>query len=229
MAEQNGAAESVYQRIRALIFDRSIPPGERINIDRLARELGVSQTPVREAVQRLEGDKLVFARRPRGYQTSDLLTEQQLGEMFEVRLLLEPWAARAGAELEGDLGGQLFAEIARFQDEQAHAHGGVHANFHHDVRFHEAILGAVDPGFLLAAFTQLHSHLHLFRLFPADRDGSCTLAEHTAIARAISDGAPEEAETAMRMHLHSSLDRFSEGLREAPAGAPPVGPLRSTG
>ncbi|RAF22341.1 hypothetical protein DN545_31450, partial [Burkholderia multivorans] len=58
---------TVYARIKAMILDGTVPPGERITIDRMARELGVSQTPVREAMQRLEGDKLVRTRQPRGY------------------------------------------------------------------------------------------------------------------------------------------------------------------
>lgn len=215
MAEQNGAAQSVYEQIRALIFERRIPPGEKINIDRIARQLGVSQTPVREAIQRLEGDRLVFARKPRGYQTSDLLTGEQLGEMFEVRLLLEPWAARAGAELDGHLGRALLEEIARFHEEQDDARPeSVLSIFYHDVRFHEMILAAVDDSFLVPAFEQLHAHLHLFRLFPADRDGSRTLAEHTAIARAVMEGDPDRAEAAMTTHLHSALERFGEGLSE---------------
>lgn len=214
MVRSNGAADSVYQQIRSLIFDREIPPGEKLSIDGLARQLGVSHTPVREALRRLEGDKLVVARQPRGYRTSDVLSAEELREMFEVRLLLEPWAARlAAVEARDNPGPLLMAELARFEEEQAVATAdSAQPNFRHDVRFHQLILDSARNHFLLDAFAQLHAHLHLFRLFPADSEGTCTLAEHAAIAQAIGDSDADAAEEAMVVHLHSALDRFGEGL-----------------
>lgn len=106
---------TVYARIKAMILDGTVPPGERITIDRMARELGVSQTPVREAMQRLEGDKLVRTRQPRGYATTPLLTKRDLEMMIEVRLLLEPWAARmAAVDRASNPGRALLAEIDAF-------------------------------------------------------------------------------------------------------------------
>lgn len=208
--------ESVHARIRRLIMERRIPPGERIVIDRLARHLGVSQTPVREALRRLEGDGLVLPRQPRGYGTSDVLTAAQLGDLFEVRLLLEPWAARDAATRGAVLGELLTEEIARFQraQESGPEHGSPTRNFTHDQRFHALLLEGADDSVLRTSFDQLHAHLHLFRLFPADLDGECTLVEHTAIADAIRSGDPDAAEAAMTAHLHQAFERFSEGVAE---------------
>lgn len=109
------ADPTVYARIKAMILDGTVPPGERITIDRIARELGVSQTPVREAMQRLEGDKLVRTRQPRGYATTPLLTKRDLEMMIEVRLLLEPWAARmAAVDRASNPGRALLAELDAF-------------------------------------------------------------------------------------------------------------------
>ena len=66
------AVPDVYTAMRASILDGGIAPGTRINIDAVARSLGVSQTPVREVLQRLEGDNLVVYNPGRGYSTTPL-------------------------------------------------------------------------------------------------------------------------------------------------------------
>lgn len=216
------APASVYERIRAMILSNAIAPGEKLNIDQLARQLGVSQTPVREAVQRLEGDQLVVARQPRGYATTQLLDEAGLRHMFEVRLLLEPWCARAAAvDRANNPGAAMLRELERFAGE---VQGDPrHLMSAHDSRFHELILGAVGNPFLTNAFRQMHPHLHLFRLYPADIDGEHTVAEHGRIARAIAAAEPEEAERAMRAHLLNAMERFSAGVD---GGAPSLGDVR---
>src|SRR5690606_28828658 len=87
-------SRSVYDRIREKIVRNDLRPGTKINIDALVRELGVSQTPVREALHHLEGDGLVERVKGRGYSTTALLDGVEFRHMFEVRMLLEPWSAR---------------------------------------------------------------------------------------------------------------------------------------
>lgn len=203
-----------YERIKAMILSKAIPPDTKLNIDRLARELGVSQTPVREALQRLEGDKLVVGKKPRGLWTTPLLNESQLRDLIEVRLLLEPWSARAAAaDRAANPGREMLQEIERFVDLPERKHEG-YALASHDVAFHDMVFNAVGNTFLHDAFRQLHAHLHLFRLYPADLDGAHTVEEHRAIAAAISRADPHAAEEAMRAHLFAAMDRFSQGLRD---------------
>lgn len=221
--QQSSALSSVpenrtpYERIKAMILSNAIPPDTKLTIDRLARELQVSQTPVREALQRLEGDKLVVARKPRGLWTTPLLNERQLRELIEVRMLLEPWTARAAAtDRATNPGREMLSEIDRFLSLPRHENEG-YALASHDVAFHDMIFFAVGNSFLHDSFRQLHAHLHLFRLYPADLDGTHTVEEHRVIAEAISKADPQAAEEAMRSHLFAAMDRFSVGLapREA--------------
>ncbi|WP_339392368.1 GntR family transcriptional regulator [Brevibacterium metallidurans] len=204
------ADPTVYARIKAMILDGTVPPGERITIDRIARELGVSQTPVREAMQRLEGDKLVRTRQPRGYATTPLLTKRDLEMMIEVRLLLEPWAARmAAVDRASNPGRALLAELATFSGAAADGAAWKHELFRHDTRFHLLILEATGNSFLLDAYRQMHPHLHLFRLYPGDPHGTDTSHEHAEIAAAIAACDPDAAEAAMREHILRALSRFS--------------------
>lgn len=217
MAEAHDETFSPYERIKAMILSKAIPPDTKLTIDRLARELGVSQTPVREALQRLEGDKLVVGKKPRGLWTTPLLDEGGLRELIEVRLLLEPWSARAVAvDRATNPGREMLAEIERFVDLPERKHEG-YALASHDVAFHEMIFHAAGNSFLHDAYRQLHAHLHLFRLYPADLDGTHTVDEHRTIAEAISRTDPQRAEEAMRAHLFAAMDRFSQGLRDREA------------
>ncbi|MCI2266743.1 GntR family transcriptional regulator [Sediminivirga luteola] len=203
---------SVYERIKAMILSNQIPPDTKVNIDKLARQLSVSQTPVREAVQRLEGDKLVARRQPRGYWTTPLLNAHELRHMFEVRLLLEPWTARAAAtDRTANPGQDLLDEVDRFiQAYGQHEHGYELAS--HDVAFHDALFESVGNRFLSDAYRQIHAHLHLFRLYPADLNGEQTVAEHRRIAEAVLAADPAAAEQAMRDHLFAAMRRFSLGF-----------------
>ena len=69
-------ADETYDAIKAKILDHGIAPGEHVGIDELARELAVSQTPIREALARLESDGLVIKIPLRGYEATDLLSVQ---------------------------------------------------------------------------------------------------------------------------------------------------------
>ena len=72
-SKSKAAVSDVYASMRASILKGEIAPGARINIDAVSRSLGVSQTPVREVLQRLEGDNLVVYSPGRGYSTTPLL------------------------------------------------------------------------------------------------------------------------------------------------------------
>ena len=87
--------DEVYAVLQLAIMDGTIPPDERLNAGELARRFSVSPTPVREALARLESDGLVEKHPLKGYRTTDLLAEQELIDLFELRLLLEPGSSRA--------------------------------------------------------------------------------------------------------------------------------------
>src|SRR5947209_19907708 len=92
-------ADDVYEAVKALVMDHVIAPGARVSIDGLARQLGVSQTPIREALARLESDGLVTKAPLRGYSATPLLTRAEVDDLLQFRLLIDPWVAGRAAEL----------------------------------------------------------------------------------------------------------------------------------
>ncbi len=208
-AQRLTLTDDVYESLKTLIMEHAIPPGERVSIDGLARTLEVSPTPVREALARLESDGLVRKRAMSGYTTTSLLTRAEFEELFEMRLLLEPAAARRAAV-------HADAEQRRRVKEEAAATVGVeagdgyrrHAAFTSlDARFHDLIAETSGSGLLRESIIRLHAHLHLHRLyFPSAGTGD-TAGEHKRIAAAIARGDADEAEAAMRHHVISARDR----------------------
>ena len=85
-----GVYDSIYHRLMSL----DIAPGARIPIDVLARDLGVSQTPIREALSRLEREGLVRKEHLVGYSAAPQWTRKQFEDLYAFRLLVEPEATR---------------------------------------------------------------------------------------------------------------------------------------
>lgn len=231
-------SDETHDAIRAMLLNHTIAPGEHINIDALSRELDVSQTPVREALARLESDDLVVKQPLRGYTATELLTVSQLDDLFQFRLLIEPWSAEKAAVNADDAGhDELRAELERgstvesIDIEKAYA-----AMAEHDARFHELIARLSGSEFVRDAFVRTHCHLHLFRLYQAGQaqleaagddsafvdtlfslyyqptTGFLAFREHERIAEAIIVGDADAARVRMHDHIQSSRERFSPAL-----------------
>ena len=91
-------ADEVYDTLLGQLMSLRIEPGSRVTIDALALELRVSQTPIRDALNRMEADGLVVRVPHAGYRIPPQITRERFEDMVEIRLLLEPSAARHAAE-----------------------------------------------------------------------------------------------------------------------------------
>lgn len=200
------STNDVYELLRRKILEHTIPPATKINILQLSKELGVSATPIREALRLLQGDNLLVATSNKGYATTETLDLKGVRDLFELRLLIEPWAARVAASNRlQNPGVELQSEIAGFNPKSGSIQ---HEMFGHDTRFHKAILGTTENETVIQAFEQAHCHLHLFRMYRDDWDWKASIEQHKAIAQAIANGDPAAAEEAMRNHLNSAYSRF---------------------
>jgi DNA-binding GntR family transcriptional regulator len=217
--------DAVYDALKERIMDQSTTPGVRLGIETLAIELGVSATPVREALARLAAERLVAFEAFKGYTTRPLLTQRQLADLLDVRRLLETKAARLAARtaILADLRGmerELDAMAAlsptpRYRDFRTYVQ--------HDQRFHERLVQAAGNPFLLETFQSLHSHVQLARLVHDlgtfdDRDNA---VEHRAIVEAVRARDPDAAAEAVRVHLDRYEAQLGEVLDARPSGASP--------
>lgn len=198
-------ADDVHEAIKALVMDHALEPGARVSIDGLARRLGVSPTPVREALARLESAELVVKEPLRGYRTAPLLTRAQLDDLYQFRLLVEPWAAARAAERADEQGRErLRAEMDSCDTPADDTYDGYKSLTAHDTRFHLLVAELAGSAQVRRAFERTHCHLHIFRLYYDGGIGRRTLDEHREITRAILAADPARAGSAMREHLEAA-------------------------
>lgn len=201
--------DEVYNTIYAQLMSQKILPGSRISIDNLARELGVSQTPIREALSRLEAQGLVVKTHLIGFSAASQMDRGRFDQLYELRLLLEPFAARRAATLITD---EQFEGLKRLADEMSAAGQGKvsYSDFARlDEQFHDQIALASGNDLVQETLANLHIHMHLFRLFHHQHAASTANTEHADILDALAAHDADRAEAAMRAHIQRSYDRFS--------------------
>jgi DNA-binding GntR family transcriptional regulator len=208
--------DEVYSAIFARIMALEIAPGERISVDALARQLGVSQTPIREALTRLEAEGLVSKTHLVGYSAAPQLSAAQFRDLYELRLLLEPFAAGRAAEIMPDAAVEQLEGLCAEMSELAGDEGAsAYAQFAQlDMALHDQIAASTGNRLVVEALGRLHTQVHLFRLAFNARVTAEALAEHGQIIAAIRvrDGAAAQA--AMMVHIKASRDRFGVRYRQ---------------
>ncbi|MDQ8703881.1 GntR family transcriptional regulator [Streptomyces sp. LHD-70] len=212
-ARQN-LADDIHEALKAMVMDHAIAPGERMNVYALSRQLGVSQTPLREALARLEADGLVVKASLRGYFVAPLISRTEFEDLFEFRLLIEPWSAARAAERCGpEEHDELRAELASCTDVPD---GGEYAAYKavaaHDHRFHTLVARLSGNVNMPSTFERTNCHLHIFRLFYQTYVGTAAIEEHNAVTDAIVAGDPDAAAAAMRHHIESSRTRLRDAF-----------------
>lgn len=206
LKRSQGFVEEVFAVIRADIMSLRIPPDTRISIDSLARELGVSQTPIREALSMLEAIGLVTKRHFVGYCSAPQLDRQQLDELYEVRLLIEPYAARCAAERMSSEDLQKLGALARsMEPDETRTSYDRFAD--QDSELHDMIARGSGNRLIQESLARLHAHLHIFRLRFHSEVAREAYAEHTKIVDALTRRNGARAESAMRAHIEKSYKR----------------------
>ncbi len=209
-------AESVHERIYERIMSLEIPPGARITIDGLARELNVSQTPVREALTRLEREGLVRKAHLIGYSASPQLTHKEFDDLYKFRLMLEPESARqACLNLTPETLKRIESAAADMETgEQPVDSNSRYSRFARaDAHFHDEILKVADNEFVRQALNDQHIHLHIFRLMFHSRVTQEALEEHERLLAAFRAGNAEAAYQAMQDHIARSRDRLAAAFQ----------------
>jgi DNA-binding GntR family transcriptional regulator len=203
-------SDDVYEAIFNKLMSLEIAPDARITVDGLVRELEVSHTPIREALGRLEGEGLVVKTHLVGYSAAPQISRRRFDELYELRLLLEPDAARRAAPRVSE--GQLsrLTETARLMSKlSSSTERPSYSGFARlDADFHDQIMEIAGNALIRDTLTHLHTHFHIFRLMYHARVTEEALGEHKALLTALSRGDEAGAERAMRDHIERSRERL---------------------
>ena len=185
-----------YGALLDMILRGSIAPGELVTERQIAGRLGMSRTPVREAVRRLEGEGTLERQRGGALVVRPYSMEEFL-HALAVRRLLEGEAARLAA---GKVSAELLA-AARERIERLRVEGLADVARQDDRDFHAAIAQASGNPVLATTIADLRKRTAMFRLgrLPERRDQVCD--EHLAIVDALERGDGEAARRAMQTHI----------------------------
>lgn len=204
--------DEVYDALYSQLMSRKIAPGARISVDNLVRELGVSHTPIREALSRLEAQGLVVKTHLIGYSAADQIDGSRLHQLYDLRLLLEPYAA---AEAAKHMSEDQIDQMRRIDAQMREVTGGGRDSYGAfaalDGQFHDLIAQGSGNELVQDALSRLHTHVHLFRLFYLATATTDTNGEHHKVVEAIAARDPEAASQAMHAHILKSRERFAKG------------------
>ena len=197
-----------YARLKAKIVTLELPPAAPIDENALMTELGLGRTPIREALQRLAYDSLVVIYPRRGTLVADL-NPSDLQKVFELRLELEPFAARLAAERATP---EQAAEMAAlFADADAILQAGDYRQLIEvDHRAHVLLAQAAHNEFLEETLERLYSHVLRLWYVSLHKVGRLreAIAEHREIVAAIQAQDGGRAAQAMRAHVAGFQSEF---------------------
>ena len=205
------AWELAYERIKDLILTMEFKPGEIVSENKMAQRLGISRTPVREALKQLEQEGLIITsnRRKRVY----VQTVQEIEEIFDLKKIIEGsiarWAAERGSKEDRQKLEGIFTEMRRIVEgkpkEALKAEKRKQAWLEEDRRYHEQLFQMAGNRRAAQIVQSLNTYWHRLRLGIMAIEGRIEVSqgEHRKITEAILRGDGAAAEIAAASHLEN--------------------------
>lgn len=225
-SEQNNAETLAYEGVIRLILEGRIPPGFPLVEQQVAEELGLSRTPVRNALRRLAAEGLLENRTGRSCVLPGL-SRKDLEDLYRVRLIAEPWVAYDAARQAGEEEREVFENLI-LRERECYFSGDPKI-YEVNKDLHLGIARLTGNRHMEHQVKQLFWRCELYVLFfdnffrragkvelLRDPDRSKSHREHRDLVRAIFENRPNEAKEIMEDHIHSTVAMLlhnSESLR----------------
>jgi DNA-binding GntR family transcriptional regulator len=198
-------AEQAYVALRDAILSHQLPPGTRLPVPEMARRLGISRSPAREAIARIASEGLASVEPHRGAVVSDIRAED-LVEIYSLREVLEGLACRLASQRLEPHDLRRLEEVLAEHDEAINA-GDLERHYELDQAFHAEIRRVAQHRRLTDSLNRLQGQIRVAMYTTHRSPGGMpqALAEHRAIVSALKTGDPEQAEQAGRAHVSRLL------------------------
>jgi len=204
----------VFNTLRQAILKGELQPGERLMEIQLAKRLGVSRTPVREAIRKLELEGLVLMVPRKGAEVADI-TSKDLEDVLEVRAALEELAVRNACDYITE---EQIQELKKAAADFKEALEGTDliACAETDMRFHEIIYAATNNRRLIQMLNNLKEQMYRYRMeyLKDKRTYKVLLEEHDTIRRALKKHDKVKAGNAIRSHIENQKKSILASLSE---------------
>jgi DNA-binding GntR family transcriptional regulator len=214
-AGSGAAADVAYATLREAVLSGHLRPGDRLGEEQLAREFGISRTPIREAIFRLEAEHFA-ARIDRRGLVVRAISEAEVLEVYTVRAALDQLAASLAAE-QATLPDRARLHWLNEQLKVA-AERGEHTHMAEiNILFHEALCEATHNDMLLHFMREIHDWVRRFRETTFSRSGraSAAVAEHRAIVEASDHGDADAAGRLAAEHMSRAREVRIAMIRDA--------------
>jgi len=211
--------DHAYRTLRAMVLELELPPGAPLAETEMSERLGVSRTPVREALGRLAREGLVRQHPGRGAFVSEI-SIPDLVELYQMREALETHAARLAAETIDDAGRAVLSELleAFEQEREGLERGETDSYYELTARMDEAIVGLAGNRRLASALSEIWAQISRARRIASKSPTRllATVDEHVSLVSAIRDGEAELAVNEIRAHVRRSLANVTSSLGRSP-------------
>jgi DNA-binding GntR family transcriptional regulator len=194
-----------YEQLKAKIIGGHLGPGKRLTEEHLAKELGVSRTPIREAIRKLEAEGLIKPLAKRGFVVAGE-SKEEVEELFEIRAVLEGYSLRV---ICGNVSEDIFKELNRciHKAEEALRKGQIERVFIFNTRFHDTLHNlVVDKDRLHRLMVDMRKNVLRYRIntlhYP--HGGRKAIDGHRKIVLSLRLGDPELCERLMREHIQEA-------------------------
>lgn len=204
-------AKLVRDKVLSLMLQGVYLPGQRINEPDIAKRLGVSRVPVREALRELESSGMVVSKKHAGVFVRQLAATE-IQDLYRMRALLDGYVGRLAAQMppvqRQNITGHLQTLLAEMHS--AMAGHDVQGYYRKNLDFHWAIVQASGNQFLMASYQSIVNQLHLSRLKNLSQDVgmNASMQEHALIVQAIEAGQSQACEALMARHVEDALRRL---------------------
>ena len=204
----------VFNTLREAILKGELKPGERLMELQLASKLGVSRTPIREAIRMLEQEGLAVTMPRKGAEVAKM-TLKDMEDVLEVREALDELAAKIACKKISD---EQLANLKTIKDEfkRSMDSGDVKKIAEEDVKFHDAIYEATSNAKLVSMMNNIREQMYRYRLeYIKDADKrQILMVEHEHILKALTLRHIQEAKMAVREHIDNQEITILKNLKE---------------
>ncbi|HEX9015498.1 MAG TPA: GntR family transcriptional regulator [Chloroflexota bacterium] len=215
LAKGASLAEQAYGFLKGNIISLQYPPGSPLLENQLAKQLGISRSPMREALARLEREGFIEIVPWKGARVREI-NLKQITDLYQVRICLEGMAARLAVP---NLDRRELETVRAAMNELAPRveQGDILAFYEHDVVFHDLYVANCGNDLLISSLAGIRDHIQRIRNFLSANSVSgqheyLSLGEHQAALQAFQTGSGEAAERAVRTHLEKILERVAAVL-----------------
>jgi Transcriptional regulators len=205
-------ANQVYEALEKKILDGTYQRGEAVSEKKLSEELGVSRTPIREAMSRLMHDKLI-RETPNGAVVVGI-TDKDIQDLFEVKRRIEVLATRWAAE---NIDEEGIKKLGALVDEQEYyaQKGDAEKVRDLDTEFHDTIYKESGSPIMESILSPIHHKMHKYRKASLEQAHRIldSVAEHRAIYEAIASHDGDKVDTLMLVHIEHAYHSMMEGSK----------------